>query len=343
MAGVSRQIIQVIPALACLVLLQAPVTAAASGDSWLSLRNHNPFLQVYGLPAFTSAETLAAGQTSYGVDLDIANHADAGETDTEAVMLDGESYYLTFSFRHGLSDRFELAVDIPFTGHAGGFLDASIENWHDLWGLSTRKRGGARDQLRFSYDSSTYAGFEQVSPGYGIGDIRLSAGMPLGGERNVYGRQYALRAGIKLPTGSAANLRGSGAADFSLGIYMSDPGTFAKYNLSLSGFAGLLLLGNGDVLPDIQRDAVGFGGIAATWRATEVFAMTAGMNFQSAYYDSNLDEIGGNSVQLALGGVFDLPWRRLSMSFRLVEDLFDNATTDFAFQVSVHGQARAAR
>ena len=95
------------------------------------------------------------------------------------------------------------------------------------------------------------------------------------------------------------------------------------------------LLGDGDILPSIQRSAVPYGGIVATWHATENFAITTQLYAQGAYFDSELKELGGDSVQLAVGGDFRLPKRGLSLSIAVVEDVSANATTDFALHFSL--------
>lgn len=324
-------------ALAWLGLL-FPVYAGAE-ESYLAIRNHNPFLQIFGLPAFETAATARDGQMTFRVDFDIANHAEENSVAGESITLDGESYYLTMALRYGYSDTLVLGIDIPFVGHAGGFLDAPIENWHDLWGLSNAKRQGPRNQLEFRYDNSPLASYELVSGGFGVGDVRLNAAMALY-RSEANGREAGIRAGVKLPTGDADELRGSGAVDYSLLLYGEDVGLFGATSISISGLAGVLVPGKGDVLPAIQKDTVAFAGVAATWQATERFGVSAGLYAQGAYFDSALDEIGDHSVQLAVGGHYQPRVHGLRLSIALVEDLFSDATTDFAMQFAVSGFLR---
>jgi hypothetical protein len=143
-----------------------------------------------------------------------------------------------------------------------------------------------------------------------------------------------------LPTGDSATLLGSGATDLALGLYVMD-NTFIHRNLSLSGFAGIVLLGKGDILPEIQERSVFFGGAATTWQATERFGVTLQVNAQTPYFDSDLEELGGNSVQLALGGSYRFRNSRYFLSIAIVEDLFSNATADVALQIAV--RARGGR
>jgi hypothetical protein len=338
-ATIGKTVKRIGPGTALLVLLSLP--ASAAGQEWLPLRNHNPFLQIYGLPAFQSAEIEPAGRTSWRFDFDVANHADAGSYAGERIILDGETYFLNLSLRRSFAGRSELGLEIPFIGHEGGFLDGPIENWHQLWGMSNTKRSGPRNGLRYFYENLLPTRFEMMASGWGVGDVRLSAAVPLGRSFFREGRSAALRAGVKLPTGKAQRLLGSGSTDLSLGLYATDTRLLADHDISLSAVGGVLIPGTSEVLPGIQKDRVGFGGLAASWQLTRRFALIAGIYGQTPYYESKLDEIGGNSVQLAIGGSFRLANAGTSVTVALIEDLFDNATTDFALHVSFHGAFRA--
>lgn len=303
------------------------------------LRNQNPFLQIYGLPPFQTAVLAADQRPDYRLTVDIANHADAASSPLEAVVLDGESYFLTLSMRHGISDRLELGVDVPLVAHTDGYLDNLIEGWHGAFGISNAKRRGPSNQLHFQYERAGATVFELRSPAAGIGDVQLSAAIALKRASAGDGRTLALRSSLKLPTGDAGKLLGSGAADFALGLYASDTLSLFERAFGLSGFAGAVLLGDGDVLPDIQRRSVPFAGLAATWRATGRLGLTAQLYAQGEYFDSDLEELGGKSLQLAVGGEYRMPLRGLTLLFAVVEDVSANATTDFGLHFSVRTSA----
>lgn len=302
-----------------------------------SLRNQNPFLQIFGLPPFQSATLAAEGAVKVDVSLDIANHADAGDNALEDFVIDGESYFLTLSLRRRFTDRLEFGIDLPLVAHADGFLDNAIERWHDTFGMSNSKRRGPANQLCFRYSVAGNTLFELGSPTFGIGDMQLTAAMQLRVAGDDDSLVIAVRSSVKFPTGAEDELLGSGATDFSLGVYASNSHTFWKRDLDVSSFVGALLLGDGVVLSNIQRSTVPYGGIAATWWMTENFGITTQLYAQGAYFDSELEALGGNSMQLAVGGDLRLPRRGLSLLFAVVEDVSANATTDFALHFSVRG------
>lgn len=326
-------------AAACVLLLQFFGGSAAANERWFYQRNHNPFLQVYGLPPFQAAALAADGEIQYRTTLDVANHAGTGSLNGATAEIDGESYYFTLSIRHGVSDRLEIGFDLPFTWHANGIFDNAIEGWHDLFGLSNSKRTGPSNQLRFQYDAPGIAPYDLSSPVSGLGDIQLTAAVPLFDAAGTDRRALSLRASLKLPTGDEAKLLGSGATDLALGLYASQTGILSLPDLSLTGFAGILLLGEGDILPEIQQRTVGFGGLAAAWQMTERLSVAAQFYGQGNYLDSVIDDVGGNSIQATFGGTYDMRRHRMSLSLAIVEDVFTDATTDVAMHLSVrwHG------
>jgi hypothetical protein len=228
-----------------------------------------------------------------------------------------------------------VGLDLPLVAHANGLFDNLIEQWHQILGVSNNNRSGPGNQLHFSFDGLQTVPYELTSSTFGVGDVQLTAAVPLWAAREPDRRVVTLRSALKLPTGDAATLRGSGAADVSLGLYASAMNLFADHNVSLTGFGGVLFLGSGDVLPELQKDTVGFGGVAAKWQLTERLDLTTQFYAQGAYFDSELGVLGDSSIQLAVGGIYRWPKHRLSLSFAVVEDVFADATTDVALHLAI--------
>jgi hypothetical protein len=320
-----------------LVMISAPATAA--GLDVFELRNQHPFLHIYGLPPLQQAALAERGTSNYAVVLSIVNNAEIRDIETESIVLDGETYFLDLTFRRRVHERLEIGVDIPFVKHSKGFLDRMIYDWHDFWGISNSKRGEPHNQLDYTYENNGSVRQQISTSSFGVGDVQLSAAVPLiaGGEGGS--RHVTVRFTVKLPTGDSVDVHGSGAADAALGIHAQDSGQLFGRELAYLGFAGLLGLGGGDVLADQQRTAVPYGGLAATWHATARFGVTAQLQAQGSYFDSDLDELGGGSIQLAVGGVYRWPGSGVAFRFALVEDVISDATPDFGlyFGVNVTG------
>lgn len=319
-------------ALSILFLVSPGVVADELPADAYPLRNHNPFLQIYGLPSFQTAELASAGRFEFGFSFDVVNDADFVERGGEKLVIDSESDILNFSLRRGIGERFEVGLDVPWVRHSGGSLDSLIYNFHDLFGMSNSSREGPEDQFRLLYEEAGVTLLEMNSDTSGIGDVQLSGAMALG--------RATLRAGVKLPTGDADKLTGSGATDLSLGLYGGGTTSLFDRDLAYSGFVGVLALGDGDVLPDLQKSAVPYGGAALRWHATPRFALASQLYVQGSYLDVDIDELGGNTVQLAFGGDYLFPDQQLLLRFAIAEDIAGAAAPDVALHLSVRRYSR---
>lgn len=327
--GLGRTII-------ALPLLLSSVPISAAGVDVFELRNQHPFLHIYGLPPLQQAMLLERGKSDYALALSIVNNAEIKDTETESIRLDGETYFADFKFRRRIHERLEIGVDVPLVKHSPGVLDRFIYDWHDFWGISNSKRGGPHNQLDYSYTNGGAVQQRITTSSFGIGDVQLSAAMPLVAGGEAGSRHVTLRFSVKLPSGDSDEVHGSGAVDAALGIYAQESRPLFGRELAYFGFAGLLGLGDGDVLAEQQRSVVPYGGLAATWHATGRFGVTAQLQAQGAYIDSDLDELGGTSIQLAVGGVYRWPVQGIAVRFALIEDVISDATPDFGLYLGVH-------
>ncbi len=317
-----------------LVLISVPVFA---GDvDRFALRNQHPFLHVYGLPPLQGARLNPQGATDFGITFTVVNNAEVKDTEIESIRLDGETYFADLMLRRRVLDRLELGIDVPLVKHSAGVLDDMIADWHDIFGMSNSKRNGVDNELNYFYSNNGSIEQQLSMSTAGIGDVQLSAAVPLvegGAEESRY---VTLRCSVKLPTGDSEDLHGSGATDAALGLYAQDAGRFLNKEIGYLGFAGLLVLGDGEILPGKQHSVVPYGGLAATWHATDNFTITGQLQAQGAYIDSDLDELGGSSIQLSVGGAYHLPRHGISLRLALVEDVISDATPDFAVHFAVH-------
>ena len=291
------------------------------------LRSHNPFLQIFGLPAFRTHELIAPGGVDLALGYDVANDADDADRLSEVLIIDAETQTLNLSLRRRFGERLELGIDVPYVRHSGGYLDSVIYNFHNAIGLSNSQRDGPDDQFRLLFEREGETLLDVATPVSGIGDVQVTGALKLG---NV-----TLRGGIKAPTGDAAKLTGSGAMDLSLGVHGGGTMTFLDRDLAFSGFVGVLALGDGDVMPGLQRSTVPYGGAALRWHATPRFALSTQLYVQGPYFDTNLDELGGSPIQLAFGGDYVFPRQRLLLRIAIAEDIAAGAAPDFALHISI--------
>lgn len=288
------------------------------------LRNHNPFLQVFGLPKFQTDELVQPDHWDFTFSYDVTNDADDADRSGEELVIDGEMQTFVFALRRRAFERVEFGIDVPYVSHSGGTLDGLIKDWHNLVGLSNSMREGPNDQINHSFARNGTTYYELTESASGLGDIQLSA---------AYGFEHVtLRAGVKLPTGDPEKLTGSGAADFSLGVYAGSTTTLFERAFDYSGFVGVLALGDGEVLSEFQESTVGYGGLALRWHATDRLALSTQWSVQSSYYDVNIDEIGGTTLQFSFGG--DYRFERSLLRLAIAQDIMGGAAPDFALHLS---------
>lgn len=322
--------------LALLLAIIACLPGPALGDDVpldaFPLRNHNPFLQVYGLPTFATPDLAPPGGIDINVSFDVANDIDEADRGGEVLVIDGESRILNLTLRRRLAERFEIGLDVPWVSYSGGALDSVIYQFHDLLGVSNATREGPENQYRMFFAKDGVTLFDSTTPGSGIGDIQVTAAMRWG--------KATVRAGIKAPTGDPDKLTGSGAADASLAVHGGGSLLALGRDLDYSGFVGVLALGDGEVLAELQRSAVPFAGVALRWHTSERFAIATQVYAQGSYSRAYLDEISGNTFQLAFGVEYRLPRQGLLLRFAFAEDIATAAAPDFAVHLSIRRYPR---
>jgi hypothetical protein len=300
-------------------------------------QNQSPLVQIFGLPAPESAIVLPPGKIRSLLAVDVANNFGADQKPNEKVILDGESYRATVGFRFGLAKGFEAGIDIPYIFYSGGFLDDSIQSFHDAFGFNQGGRDKVpKDRLLFQYTRNGVDQFKITRPNSGVGDIRLLGGMQLYKDESAYPRALALRASLKLPSGYSGELQGSGSTDFALWLAGSDDYRVGSGHVTLYGSAGGMVMSTGDVLPHQQRNLAAFGTAGVGWSPVDWLALKAQANAHSPFYrDSELVEINSTSVQFVAVATFGLP-AKIQFDFAVVEDLiFTSSSPDIVFQMAL--------
>ena len=294
--------------------------------------NQNPLVAVYGLPPAGPAKVLAPGRGRVELRSLLASSASRSQRSTESVLLDGETTRVTLALAYGLQENLEVGVEVPYLFHQDGFLDALIMDWHDFFHLPQGDRPALpRDRLDYRYQRNGTSLLEVKDETSGFGDLRLLGALQLWQESSGEGEQsLALRASLKLPTGDAAKLTGSGSTD--LALWLTGSHQRPAHRWGLFGAAGVLFLSEGDLLPAQQRQIVPFATLGGGWQPWQRLALKLQFDAQGAFYsDSALHELSP-SVQLVMGGTLRLaPATELDLSFS--EDLLVDSAPDIVFQL----------
>ncbi|MDZ7841732.1 MAG: DUF3187 family protein [Gammaproteobacteria bacterium] len=293
--------------------------ALAGNDDFprpLSIGNQSPVMGVFGIPRAQGTAVPGAGVTRWEASLDLTSHFQGSETSDRSILFDGETARLAIQWRYGIDDKWSAGVELPWVHHGPGFLDQFIIDWHDLWGFPQDGRGNtANHRIRYRYERGGETLLDIDSSTGGVGDIVLSAQRRLWRGENNAG---VLHAQLKLPTGDPDNLTGSGAADAAVGVEMSRQWRAGWHSMFRAG-AGHL--GEGDVLPGLQRAWAAYGGLDVVWRPIRALSFRVQYDAHtSPYGNSGLRELDGWSGLLTTGGTWHVN-DRFALDLAVVENV----------------------
>jgi hypothetical protein len=165
--------------------------------------------------------------------------------------------------------------------------------------------------------------------------VVLTAGLQLYNDAAPYPRAVALRAGIKLPTGDSGSLFGSGSTDLSLWLTGSDDFKLPIGSGTLFAAGGVMVMTKGNILPEQQRNWVGFGTVGLGWKPLSRLAIKIQMDGHTPLYeDSSVKHLSANAAQLLVGGTFGLT-ERTSLDMAVSEDIIVDTAPDVAFHFNL--------
>ncbi len=310
-------------------VLFGPVTVARADDSPLRIRNLAPASGIYGEPRALGGDVLASGyEVTVGAEL--ANNFTGSSHDGAIAYFDGETTYLTVGVRHAFAGCWEWGVEVPYVVQHGGYLDSVIDSFHDAFGFADNGRNEVeQDQIRYfvADGSMRYVDFGNDREGWG--DVRISGAYQLVRDS---ARSLALRALVKVPVGDVGELTGSDAADGSAWLDYTDRELLSRLNLSMTGALGVVVLGDGDLVPDDQRRATVYGHFGIGYPLTETWTLKAQLDYHGAFVDAAVDQIGGAALQGSLGARWRFA-RTFWSDFALAEDLTGDSTSDVLVQI----------
>ena len=306
-------------------------TVAVADDAPLRIRNLAPASGIYGEPAALGGEVLSS-RYELTFDTALANNFTSDANGGTLAFFDGETTYLTYGFRQAVADRWEWGVELPYVIQRGGYLDPLIDDFHDVFGFDDNGRHAAKhNQIDYfvSDGNKVYVDFQNERRGWG--DVRVSGGYQLLLEP---GRALAARALVKLPTGDADELTGSGGGDVAAWLDYIDRELLARYRVSITGAVGLMVLGDGDLLPHDQNRTAAYAHFGLSYPLTEAWSLKGQLDYHSQLIDVSIEQLGGEAIQGTIGATWQVN-ARLWSDFAMVEDLTGDSTSDVMIQALI--------
>jgi hypothetical protein len=308
------------PGIAAALLISANASAAAPFPT----RDLNPLLAGFGLPSALPAR-ITSESWSVATDLNWASTSLEQRADGERLIVDAETREARLTIGRAWPSGFAAQLELPYRYTGGGVLDDAIDSWHELFSLPEGARSTMpTDRVRIVYDHAGATLIDIDSSASGLADVSLDLGYSL---RSTTASAAAVWLSVKLPTGDADRLTGTGATDVSLAI--AGEHDLGK-NWSVFGQAGVTWLGDGDRLPAQQRDVVWSGFAGVGWRAWRGLELKAQLDAHTAVFDDTELDFLGDALVLTVGGDYRFAsgWR---LDIAVSEDVAVESASDVVF------------
>jgi hypothetical protein len=291
-------------------------------------RNQSPLVVPFGLPAALPARLPPDGPGRLSLVSDWGNMV-AIEGPEDNLVIDAETVELRLGYERSIGRRFAVRVSLPWRSISGGSLDGLAESWHDLLGLPDGKRGSLprdRIQIRYAADGDVLLDIDRASSG--VGDITLAGGYQVydSGQTAI-----ATWLGIKLPSGDAERLTGSGATDVALSITGQSA---LSTRWQVFGQLDAVHLGRGDLLPALQEEFAWSALAGVAWNAWRGIDLIAQVHSNSAVFGADATGLSGSATVLTFGGRYRTQ-RGWVFDVGFSEDLDVGASPDFVIHLGV--------
>jgi hypothetical protein len=279
----------------CLVLLAAADARGQAAEPF-KIRNLNPLVAVFGLPAW---DTVTPG-TTVAATVEVANHYRLSRRVNDVLILDGETLRTTLALSRGFGERWEAGLELPHYRHSGGSLDDLIDGWHSVFGLPDGGRNNRpEDDLWFVLGDQTGTFFELDRRRRGLGDIQVKLARTLGRDGGFVVQAVTLRSRP-------------------FGFYWG---------------AGLLRAGEPDLIDFEAESLVYTGVLGGSWQIRPRFGVKAQLDFHGPFFNTPLEELGEKAMQATIGGWLSLT-ERSTFEFAVVEDVAVSTAPDVVLHVA---------
>jgi len=296
-------------------------------------RNLNPFTRVFSWPSGMQSRIEIPGNFQLGMRYEVGNSCSWDTSNvSEQIYLDGESSWLTMHLEYRPTDRYSFGIEVPYVSHSRGYLDKFVDLWHHLTGLPQgRRKSVSERQIRYSYKTGQMRRVEQNSAEAGFGNILVTGALQL---LKSNANALAIYSGYSIPAFTGQNPLHKTSSDLSILISGSQRLNLLNLQPVLFASIGVIFPGRIENLASIQRHHVLTGRIGGAVNLSENIVVKCQFDFNSPFYESDLDQIGAWGGQLILGGVVRQKKSR-AINFGVTEDNIVSTAPDFGFLIGI--------
>ncbi|PIE36713.1 MAG: hypothetical protein CSA54_03525 [Gammaproteobacteria bacterium] len=310
-------------ALAPTAALAAPLNFAplVVGDS-------TPLMVNYGAPRAMAPAVLPPGQWQWQLSVDMGNtlHIEQDSRYGEQLVLDGETSRYNLALEYGLSEDWDMRLDIPYVGYKGGSLDGFIDDFHAALGFPEGSRPGRaedRFQLLYQRNGNTLLDASSAS---GLGDPSLSVVRTVDSE---YEDSLSYGFSLKLPSDSDVSTQTRDIA-----VWASAADWLAPNWLHYVSAGGVWVERDKGWLAELRKSGYGFLRYGVQWRVHPAVTLKLQADAQSALFKQTNSRLLGHSSALAMGGTLQLA-EHWQLDIAVVEDIDVATTSDVVFHFNL--------
>jgi hypothetical protein len=310
----------------CLSQTVLSQTALAQAAQPFHTRNLSPPVAIFGLPTWetTTDAPVFTLQTA------VANHYRFSRRDSDTLVLDGETLRVSMFFSQPIGEHWSFSATAPLVQQSGGFLDDAVDAWHSAFNMPDGARNARpEDALMFQMANSAGPFFRLDDDARGLGDLQIGFARRFGADE-----RFIARTEIKIPTGDEDMLAGSGAVDWSVTMLRSRDGSLGKHAAGYYWGAGLLLLGQPEIVAFNANDYSVTGVLGGGVKIFPRIGIRGQLDFLSAAYDTQLEELGQNAVQATIGGWWEIN-ERSRLEFGVDEDIHVSTAPDVVLHATL--------
>lgn len=213
-------------------------------------------------------------------------------------LVDAEHYRAALALRRGIGSNTQVEVVLQAINFEGGFLDGTIEHFHEAFQLNQAgRRGVTRDRFMVYLESGDQLLFTDQAPEWGAGNVIFSVKTDLRPNGEPKTLEMAVEGKVKIAIGDSGKFTSSESVDF--GLQFLSTKYFRKW--SAHSAAGALYLGSWDRL-QLGRQ-VTISGMLALERTLgpKSTLVLQGTVSESPFVDLQVEGLKGVSTQFTLG------------------------------------------
>ncbi len=251
----------------------------------------------------------------------------------ENYLLDLESANFDLTFHYKLSRRWTGYAILSLISYQGGFLDSTIEGFHNAFGFSTfGRRALTRNEIRLLYDLKSTQVVQLRSPTDG-GLADPTIGVRYSGFDMPEKWAFSIEGAVKVPVGGERTLLSTGKTDFGVQASLQ---RFWERNALYLNVAGVYYAGAEYPVQQGSRvvPTLVFGWEYAFTRHTHFNLQGYISRSVYTHEQTDLDELTGEKYQYTAG--VRHRWNQFLFSFGITENVQNiNNTPDVGLQLGV--------